>query len=210
MAIIKSAYTDDGLLVDATSKAIRVTPYNKNGTPMLEGKKLFSVALAPVTIEAAGLAVASTHVIFSPGTIEAHITRLRLHYAVATVGVSGGVPGTVAWVRCDGGGIVGAGTLLYPTNRRPGYDSSGSGRILAATLTVTTTAGLSAPGLYDVIASTLLPVMTAMQPAQVWECDFSKSPLVVPPGAGLEFRVLTALAATQTWVFGFSADWFEV
>jgi hypothetical protein len=52
--------------------------------------------------------------------------------------------------------------------------------------------------------------MTAMQPAQVWECDFSKSPLVVPPGAGLEFRVLTALAATQTWVFGFSADWFEV
>jgi len=85
-------------------------------------------------------------------------------------------------------------------------------RITSAGVWVVRLAG-SAPTWGTIVGVTLVPLVIVLTSGMVacgWEWIFEPlHPVVLTPGDGLALRTQVAMPATQTWLYGYTAHWFE-
>jgi hypothetical protein len=185
--------------------------YTRPGIPAIPSAGgFYSVCGGPAGIVAATLA-ADTSLFamrFSVGsTRKAYITRMRFTVSVATVGASAGVAGAYGIQRFT------TATPSGGTSRTVAeYDVASTAtdmtsvQDLASALTMTSvvfTDELAWERQSLAITGTSAPHVFEILPA-AWS-----SPIVLAAGDGLCFRTRVALAATQTWVFAYTIEWFE-
>lgn len=167
----------------------------------------YTVCGGPAGVVAAGLATDTALVAmrFSAGsTRRAFLTKFRFIMSPATLGAAAGVAGSIGLQRFTTATPSG-GTARTPNENSevlaPASDMT-SVQDLASALTVTSVVFGAE------VARTRVPLFVAS--AGWFEWIFEPAyPIVLVPGDGLALRTRVALAATQTWVFDYTAHWFE-
>jgi hypothetical protein len=166
---------------------------------------VYTVTGAPAGIVAAALG-ADVDLAFlrvaTTATRKAYLTEFRLKTSVATVGASAGVAGVIGLQRFTTMTPTG-GTARTVQEAHP--DSTGttvvSAADLASALTVTTVAFGA-----EVAWNRQTLYTTGGGDEWVFRPDY---PIVLSAGDGLMLRTRVAHAATQTWVYSWSAQWYE-
>lgn len=169
----------------------------------------YSVNGGQATAVAAALA-ASTMLMsmrFNPSsTRKAYITRMRFLFSeAAVVGAAAGVPGIIGLQRFT------AQTPTGGTARTPNEMNENLTTATDMTDIRDSNAALtgSAPTFGAVVAGTSIPMFITSGALWLeWVFD-PEYPLVLAPGDGVALRTITALAATQQWVYSYNAYWFE-
>jgi hypothetical protein len=169
----------------------------------------YSVAGGQATAVAAALA-ANTMLMsmrFDPAaTRKAYVTKMRfLISQAAAVGAAAGVPGTIGIQRFTAQTPTGG--TQRTVNKQNELLSSASNmfdvRDSATALTGT------APTFGNVVANTSIPMfITSGAMWMEWIVELGY-PIMLQPGDGLAFRTITALAATQQWVYSYNVYWYE-
>ena len=205
MASIKSGASGQGLIVDADSKAARVTPYTTLGNEVYPAANQFIVAGNAAAVVAASLGADTTLMSMRNGSSKSlYITRLKLHLAVATIGANGGVPGSIGWMRFSTATPTG-GTARYPAAKNLKYFSTVSDvRDSNAALTVTSVV------FGGVLAQTVIPNMTGGAPSPAWDIPMFEDPIIIPADGGICLRTIVGCPGTQTWLYSYVIEWYEI
>lgn len=140
-------------------------------------------------------------------TRKAYLTYFKFVMSPATLGAAAGVAGSIGLQRFtaatpSGGTARTANELNEPL--APATDMT-SIQDLASALTVTSVV------FGTEIARTRVPLFVANAGGFTWEfnADQLAYPVVLAAGDGIALRTRVQLAATQTWVFDWSAAWYE-
>lgn len=167
----------------------------------------YSVAGQTSSVIAAALGANTTLMsmrMAAASTRKAYITKFRTLMAVATVGASAAVAGTIALQRFNTATPTGGtARTVNELNAVSTASDITDVRDSNAALTVTSV-------VFDTIVSnSLVPLFITSGP--MWyEWVFEPAyPLVLNAGDGLCLRTQVAMAATQTWMFSYTAHWFE-
>lgn len=205
---IKSGASSDEATVDATSKAMRVTLYdtagNSNDKPESNS---YGVVGGTSAVVAAGLA-GSTNLMAirnSAGSKKIYITQLRFVCSTATLGLTGGVAGSIAWQRFTAQTPTG-GTARTPYKKRAADATSSvtDARDSNAALTG------AAPTWGDLVVGYMqVPNTTVAGGSTLFVFDLEDSPLELAISEGLALRTQTAMPATQTWMYHYAIEWYE-
>lgn len=205
--VIKSGASSDEQTVDPVSKASRATLYDAAGrelSPRMGDSYLVTGGTAAVV--AASLAANTTLMAMrNTAATDVYITKLQLNFAVATVGTSALVAGSIAWQRFNTATPTGgtARTVAKKSAARDGASGVTDVRDSNAALTVTSVA------FGDLLGWTQVPLMISGVPAAPWILDLRDSPIVVPNGGGVCLRTQVACPATQTWQYSYLVEWYE-
>lgn len=170
----------------------------------------YSVAGATSAVVAAALAANTTLMAmrFNPASARrAYITRMYVAFSPATLGASGGVAGTLGLQKFTTATPTG-GTARTPLRKNA---STGSGTDMTdvrdsnAALTVTGVA------FAEYVAMSLVPLFVSSAGGFLWQwsAENAGEPVVLNAGDGLCLRTVVAMAATQTWLYAYTFDWFE-
>lgn len=167
----------------------------------------YTAAGGPAGIVAAALATDTSLVAFrfaAGSTRKAYLTKFRLSITPATLGASAGVSGSLGLQRItaaapSGGTVRTANEQNEPLNTATDMTTI---QDLASALTVTSVV------FGNEIARCRVPLFVASGGAFEWIYEPSY-PTVLQPGDGFVLRSRVAMAATQTWVFDYTAHWYE-
>jgi len=171
----------------------------------------FSVAGSVSAVIAAALAANTmlASLRFNPASSRAaYITRIRVLIAPATFGAAGGVAGTLGWQLFTAQTPTG-GTARTPTRKN---STTGSGTDMFDVRDSNAALTGTAPTFGTIVAVSLVPVSVASASPIEWIVDmddFNGEPLRLGPGDGLALRTQVAMAATQTWLYSYTAHYFE-
>lgn len=142
-------------------------------------------------------------------TRKAYITRFRVCLSVATCGANGGVAGTLGLQRFT------AQTPTGGTARTPCRLNESAGTASDITDIRDSNAALTgtAPTFGTVVAASLVPLVQqttsgASNGGFEWIIE-PPHPIVLAAGDGLALRTQVVMPATQTWVYSYTAHWFE-
>ncbi len=133
---------------------------------------------------------------------KAYVTEFRLKTSVATVGASAGVAGAIGLQRFTTMTPTG-GTARTPNELDPTQTSTSvvTAADLASALTVTTVAFGT-----EIARNRQTLYTTGGGDEWVYRPE---TPIVLAAGDGIMLRTRVAHAATQTWVYSWSAQWYE-
>ncbi len=168
----------------------------------------FSVTGGPAGIVAAALAANTPLMTLRHGTAATtnmYITRLRVCISSATIGVSAGVPGQIAWQRFTAATPTG-GTAR--TSARKDLSTGSASQVLdirdsAAALTVTSVA------FGDVLIINPIPNFTTGTSSE-FLADLNEDEFIrLTAGDGICLRTQVAGPATMTWTYTYSIHWIE-
>jgi hypothetical protein len=203
---IKLIGTTSGVEVDTDSnKQLLVSDTGLPAHPAAGG--FYTVAGGPAGIVAAGLAIDTSlfAMRFATGsTRKAYLTKFRFVMSPATLGVAAGVAGAIGLQRFTAA-TPSAGTARTPNEQNEPLATATdmtSIQDLASALTMTSVV------FGTVVARTRVPLFVSSAGWFEWIYE-PPYPTVLQPGDGLVLRTTVALAATQTWVFDYTAHWFE-
>jgi len=205
MAIIKSAESANKLTVDPTIKAARATLYNTAGVEVYPTTNQFIVTGYNTALVSAGQGATTVYISFKNGASKTvYITRIRMQISVGAVGASAGVPGVLGWQRFTGGTPTG-GVQKIPIAKNPAHTSTVLDiRDLNNTLTAVND---NQGGHLDMM---VIADMAQGAGTNSWDRVMDKEPWVLLPNQGIWLRSFTAMAATMTWQFAYTIEWFEV
>ncbi len=167
----------------------------------------YTVCGGPTGIVAAGLAADTSLMAMrfsASSTRKAYITHFKFTMSPATLGAAAGVAGSIGLQRFTTATPSGGTARTANEQNEPLATATDMTSIqdLASALTVTSVVF----GSY--VASTRVPLFVSS--AGWYEWDFAPIyPVVLAAGDGLVLRTIVALAATQTWVFNYTVQWFE-
>lgn len=167
----------------------------------------YTVCGGPAGIVAAGLATDTSLMAmrFSPSsTRKAYLTKFRFIMSPATLGAAAGVAGSIGLQRFTTATPTG-GTARTPSeNNEPLATATDMTSVqdLASALTMTSVV------FGGEIARTRVPLFVSSAGGFEWIFE-PAYPIVLIPGDGIVLRTRVALAATQTWVFDYTAHWYE-
>lgn len=142
---------------------------------------------------------------FSAGsTRNAYVTKCLLTLTPATLGASAGVAGTLGLIRFT------AQTPTGGTARTPNEQNEPLTTATDMTDVRDSNAALTgtAPTFGNVVASTLVPLFVASAGSHIWLYE-PVYPVRLQAGDGLALRTIVAMAATQTWLYNYTIEWFE-
>jgi len=167
----------------------------------------YTVCGGPAAIVAAALAadVSLMTMRFAAGsTRRAFLSKFRFVMSPATLGAAAGVAGQIALQRF---------TAATPTGgvaRTPQEQSEALATATDMTDVRDNNAALTVTSVVfgAEIARTLVPLFVASAGWFEWIYE-PQYPTVLTPGDGIALRTRVALAATQTWVFAWTAHWRE-
>ena len=162
--------------------------------------------------------LASTSVLvalrFSTGAAtgkNAYLTRLRFQFSPVTVGASAGVPGTLAWQRFDAGPYAGGNSRLTAVFRK----HAGVGGVTEMADIRDSNAALttgSGPVLgTEILSGTHIPNSTGPMILEwvVDQDDMGGIPARLSAGQGLALVSKVAFPGTMTWMYSYTAHWYE-
>lgn len=138
-------------------------------------------------------------------TRKAYIVKIRTVIAVATVGASAVIPGTVAWQRFT------AQTPTGGTARTANRHGEALGTATDITDIRDSNAALtgSAPTFGNLVSASILPMfITSGSMWYEWIYE-PQVPDILIAGDGLAFRTQVVMPATQTWMYSYSLHWYE-
>lgn len=202
-----SGASADLATVDPTSKALRVSVYDVLGNP-IENREAdrYVVCGATGAVCAAALAAGTTLIAMRNGAGKSlYITKIKVRFTVGTVGVSAGVAGSVKWERFTTATPTG-GTARTVAKKNATFNASNVADVRDGNAALTVTSVVWT----DVLDMSNVPLMITGVPSPEWVSEWEDSPAVIAPSEGISLRVLTQLAATQTWQFSYSIEWFEI
>lgn len=169
----------------------------------------FAVAGGPTGIIAAALAadvsLVAGFMSLTPAVPIARLTRFQVSFAVATVGASAGVAGSFGLYKTSVAALTG-GTARTPINK----DSAGAATNMswqdkASALSET---GVTFSGILGRFRQTL--GVTTGNFWSLWDFVPTGSPIILRAGEGICLRTIVALAATETEVIDWMAEYSEV
>lgn len=167
----------------------------------------YTVCGGPAGIVAAGLATDVTLAAMrfsASSTRRAYVDRFRFIMSPATLGAAAAVAGAIGLQRFTAATPTG-GTARTPNEQSealaPASDMT-SVQDLAGGLTMTSVV------FGTEIARSRVPLFVSSAGWFEWIFE-PKYPIVLIPGDGICLRTRVALAATQTWVFDYTAHWYE-
>lgn len=137
-------------------------------------------------------------------TRKAYLTRMRCMIAVATVGASAGVPGTLGLQRFTAATPTG-GTARTPNEQNTTSTATDMTDVRDSNAALTVTSVVFG----DIVSVTLVPLFItsgAMWMEWIYEPTY---PTVMVAGDGLCLRNPVAMAATQTWLYSYTMHWYE-
>jgi hypothetical protein len=202
-AIIRGGTSGTDADVDANKGLLTVA--NLPAHPAAGG--FYTACGGPAGIVAAGLATDTCLMAMrfsASSTRRAFLSKFRFLMSPATLGAAGGVAGSIGLQRFttatpSGGTTRTANELSEPLATATDMTSI---QDLASALTVTSVVFGAE------VARTRVPLFVSS--AGWFEWIFEPAyPVVLVPGDGLVLRTRVALAATQTWVFDWTAHWSE-
>jgi hypothetical protein len=136
---------------------------------------------------------------------KAYLRKFQMFTSPATLGAAGGVAGVLGLQRfttaTPSGGT--ARTAAKKNSTHPSTSDMTDIRDSNAALTVTSVV------FGDLLASSIMPLAVANSVPHVWNYEPDDQPIVLAAGDGLAMRTQVAMAATQTWVFAWTAQWYE-
>lgn len=206
------------LMVDAMPVVIAsdqtTTPVQgSNLTPWSTGEGAFVVSGRTTAIVAAAKA-ADTMLMAMRNAVgvsaEVYITRIRLVYQVVTAFAAAAVPRVLVWQKFTAQTPTG-GTARTPCRKIP---TAGSGTSVTDVRDSNAALTGTAPTFGDVVDASLMPTFTVSGSSYVWDVDFTKpgsEPVQLSQGDGLALRTGPdgAFAATGTWMYSYTVQWFE-
>jgi hypothetical protein len=140
---------------------------------------------------------------------KAYLTKLRVVLSIATAGAAGGIPGTLGLQRFTAQTPTGG--TARTVNRLA--ESLGTSSDLFDVRDSNAALTGTAPTWGNVVSTCLVPLLqlnTSGLGGGFWEWIFEPAfPLILQPGDGLALRTQVAMPATQTWVYSYTAHWFE-
>lgn len=142
---------------------------------------------------------------FSAGsTRNAYVTNFLLTLTPATLGASAGVAGTLGLQRFT------AQTPTGGTARTPNEQNESLTTATDMTDVRDSNAALtgSAPTFGNYVGSTLVPLFVASAGGFTWNYE-PRFPVKLAAGDGLALRTIVAMAATQTWLYNYTMEWYE-
>jgi hypothetical protein len=167
----------------------------------------YTVCGGPAAVVAAALAtdVSLISLRFSPSsTRQAYLHKFRFNMSPSTLGAAAGVAGRVALQRITTATPSG-GVARTPNEQNPALATLSDMTDIRdnnAALTVTSVVFGAE------IASSRIPLFVSSAGWYEWIYE-PIYPTVFAAGDGMVMRTRVALAATQTWVFDWTAHWFE-
>lgn len=168
----------------------------------------FAVTGGPSAVCAAALAANTTLASFrlsASATSNVYITRMRVSINSATVGVSGGVPGQIAWQRFT------AATPSGGTARTPVRKDASTGSATQVTDVRDSNAALTVTSVNfgDIIVINPIPVFTSGGTVE-YVTDLDEDEFVrLSAGDGLCLRTQVAGPATMTWTYTYTIHYLE-
>lgn len=167
----------------------------------------YTVTGGPAGIVAAALATDTSLVAMrfaTGGALKAYLREFRLNFVAATVGLSGGVGGVLGLQRFTAATPSGGTARVVQELNEPltGATAMTSVQDLASALTMTSVVF----GAEVAWFRQPLGITSGQDREWIFKPDY---PLVLQPGDGLCLRTRVALAATQTWVYSYTAIWDE-
>ena len=138
-------------------------------------------------------------------TRKAYITRIRVSTSPATLGAAAGVAGVLGLQRF---------TTATPTGGTPRTAAKKNALHPSAsdmTDIRDSNAALTVTGVVfgDVVGTSIMPLAVANSIPFEWVWEPGDMPLVLAPGDGVALRTQVQMAATQTWVYTWTAHWYE-
>lgn len=167
----------------------------------------YTVCGGPAGIVAAGLAIDTTLMAMrfaAASTRRAYVTKFRFVMSPATLGAAAGVAGSIGLQRFTTATPSG-GTARTPNELNEPLTTATdmtSVQDLASALTMTSVVFGAE------IARSRVPLFVSSAGWFEWIFE-PLYPVVLVPGDGICLRTRVALAATQTWVFDYTAHWNE-
>lgn len=167
----------------------------------------YTVAGGPAGIVAAGLAIDTSLVALrfsASSTRKAYLTKFRFVMSPATLGAAAGVAGAIGLQRFTAATPTG-GTARTSNEQNAVLATATdmtSIQDLASALTVTSVV------FGTVVARSRVPLYVASAGWFEWIYE-PLYPTVLEAGDGIVLRTTVQLAATQTWVFDWTAHWYE-
>jgi hypothetical protein len=167
----------------------------------------YTVGGGPAAIVAAALAtdVSLVSMRFAAGSIRrAYLTKFRFIMSPATLGAAAGVAGAIGLQRIT------TATPSGGTARTPNRMSQTEGSATDMTDVRDSNAALTVTSVVfgTEIARSRVPLFVTSAGWFEWIFE-PLYPVVLLPGDGIVLRTRVAMAATQTWVFDYTAHWFE-
>lgn len=203
-AVIRGGTSAVDADVDA-NKQVKIADLGIPAHPTAGG--WYTVCGGPTGIVAAGLATDTSLMAmrFSPSsTRRAYLTKFRFIMSPATLGAAAGVAGSIGLQRITTATPSG-GTARTPNENSealaPATDMT-SVQDLASALTMTSVVFGAEVG------RSRVPLFVSSAGSFEWIFE-PAYPIVLIPGDGLALRTRVQLAATQTWVFDYTAHWYE-
>jgi hypothetical protein len=202
-----------GIQIIGNSGVIGEVDANRN-YPCITGEKAYSVggeyvAAGGVAAVVAAALATNTNLMAMRFAVassrKAYVTRVRVMLGIATAGAAGGIATLLGLQRFTAQTPTGgtARTAAKKNATHPSNSDMTDIRDSNAALTGT------APTWGDLVGITTVPNgSTNVVPVEwIWEPD--DEPLVLAAGDGLGLRTQNAGPATATWVYSYSAHWYE-
>lgn len=181
--------------------------YTREGIPSVAvAGGHYTVCGGPTGIVAAALVIDTSLMAMrfsASSTRKAYLTKFRFIMSPATLGAAAGVAGSIGLQRFTTATPSG-GTARTPCelNEASTATDMTSVQDLASALTMTSVVFGTEAG------RSRVPLFVSSAGSFEWIFEPSQ-PLVFVAGDGLALRTRVQLAATQTWVFDYTAHWFE-
>lgn len=167
----------------------------------------YTAAGGPAAIVAAALVIDTSLMAMrfsASSTRKAYLTKFRWCMSPATLGAAAGVAGAIGLQRFTAATPSGGTARTANEQNEPLATATDMTSIqdLNSALTVTSVV------FGTVVARTRVPLFVANAGGFEWIYE-PLYPTVLQPGDGLVLRTTVQLAATQTWVYDWTAHWFE-
>jgi hypothetical protein len=136
---------------------------------------------------------------------KAYLRRFTVTTSPATLGAAGGVAGVLGLQRFTTATPTGgtARTAAKKNSTHPSTSDMTDIRDSNAALTVTSVV------FGDLLATSIMPLAVANSVPHIFDYVPDNQPIMLNAGDGLAMRTQVAMAATQTWVYAWTAQWYE-
>ena len=167
----------------------------------------YTVCGGPTAVVAAALATDTSLVsmrLSAGSTRRAFLSKFRFVMTPATLGAAAGVAGQVALQRITAAAPSGGTARTANEQNEPLASATDMTDIRDSNAALTVTSVVFGAE----IARTVVPLFVSSAGWFEWIYE-PIYPTVLTPGDGMVMRTRVALAATQTWVYSWTAHWFE-